>query len=84
MTNAIKHSRANRIELRCKNGENNKFIFSVVDNGIGMSENPYKDHHYGLSTMQERTKLVDGELDISAVNGSGTTVSLTFIPEVFC
>lgn len=84
MTNAIKHSRANRIELRCKNGENNKFIFSVVDNGIGMSENPYKDHHYGLSTMQERTKLVDGELDISAVNGSGTAVSLTFIPEVFC
>ena len=84
MTNAVNHSKASRIELKCKNKENNKFMFSVVDNGIGMPENPYKNYHYGLSTMQERAKLVDGELDISAVDGTGTTVSLTFTPEAFC
>ncbi|MDX2463947.1 MAG: histidine kinase [Porticoccus sp.] len=84
MTNAVNHSKASRIELKCKNNENNKFMFSVVDNGIGMPENPYKNYHYGLSTMQERAKLVDGELDISAVDGTGTTVSLTFTPEAFC
>ena len=80
LTNAVKHSQANRIELKCKQDDNNT-TFSVVDNGIGISESPYKDHHYGLSTMQERTKLVDGVFNIATNEGGGTTVSLTFMPE---
>jgi two-component system, NarL family, nitrate/nitrite sensor histidine kinase NarX len=83
MTNATKHSQASRIELRCEHGENHKSIFSVTDNGVGISKNPYKEHHYGLSTMQERATLVDGALDIQSADGKGTTVSLTFIPEAF-
>ncbi|PCJ91641.1 MAG: hypothetical protein COA46_06735 [Porticoccaceae bacterium] len=81
MTNAIKHSQASRIELRCEQGENHRAIFSVTDNGIGIPKNPYKEHHYGLSTMQERAKLVDGKLDIQSIDDKGTTVSLTFTPE---
>jgi len=83
LTNAIKHSQANRIELKCEHGDNNKTIFSVADNGIGISANPYKDHHYGLSTMQERAKLVEGEFNIAPNDNGGTTVSLSFIPEAF-
>jgi len=83
MTNAVKHSQADRIELKCEQKDGHKTIFSVVDNGVGISDNPYKEHHYGLSTMQERAKLVDGELNITSNNGDGTTVSLAFIPEAF-
>lgn len=83
MTNAVKHSQADRIELKCEQKNGHKTIFSVVDNGVGISDNPYKEHHYGLSTMQERAKLVDGELNITSNNGDGTTVSLAFIPEAF-
>jgi two-component system, NarL family, nitrate/nitrite sensor histidine kinase NarX len=88
ITNAVKHAQASRIELQCKHGDNNKVIFKVVDNGIGIADNPYKDHHYGLSTMQERADWVNGKLDIgsSSVEGvttSGTTVALTFTPEAF-
>ena len=83
MTNAVKHSQSDRIELKCEQKDGHKTTFSVVDNGIGISDNPYKEHHYGLSTMQERAKLVDGELNITSNNGDGTTVSLAFIPEAF-
>ncbi len=83
MTNAVKHSKSDRIELKCEQQDGHKTIFSVVDNGVGISDNPYKEHHYGLSTMQERAKLVDGELNITSNNGDGTTVSLAFIPEAF-
>lgn len=83
MTNAVKHSQADRIELKCEQTDGHKTTFSVVDNGVGISDNPYKEHHYGLSTMQERAKLVDGELNITSNNGDGTTVSLAFIPEAF-
>lgn len=82
ITNAIKHSQADRIELKCEHTDDHQTIFSVIDNGIGISENPYKDHHYGLSTMQERAALVDGELNIAS-NGNGTTVSLALIPDAF-
>ncbi len=88
ITNAVKHAQASRIELQCKHGDNHKVIFKVVDNGIGIADNPYKDHHYGLSTMQERADWVNGELDIGSssvegVTGGGTTVALTFVPEAF-
>ncbi|MDX2349837.1 MAG: histidine kinase [Porticoccus sp.] len=88
ITNAVKHAQASRIELQCKHGDNNKVIFRVVDNGIGIADNPYKDHHYGLSTMQERADWVNGELDFSSgsgegTTGGGTTVALTFVPEAF-
>ena len=88
ITNAVKHAQASHIELQCKHGDNNKVIFKVVDNGIGIAENPYKDHHYGLSTMQERADWVEGKLDFGTssgegATGGGTTVTLTFVPEAF-
>ncbi|MEH6617553.1 MAG: histidine kinase [Porticoccus sp.] len=88
ITNAVKHAQASHIELQCTHGDNNALIFKVVDNGIGIADHPYKDHHYGLSTMQERADWVNGELDIgsSSVEGvvdGGTTVTLTFVPAAF-
>lgn len=84
ITNAVKHSKANLIELVCEHGDSNKVIFKVVDNGIGIPDNPYKDHHYGLSIMQERADLLHGTLDIGpSSEHAGTTVALTFTPEAF-
>lgn len=86
ITNAIKHSQADRIELKCAHKNDHQTIFSVIDNGIGISESPHKEHHYGLSTMQERAELVDGQLNITSNNNNsdnnqGTTVSLEFTPK---
>ncbi len=84
ITNAVKHSKADRIELMCEHGDDNKVTFKVVDNGIGISDNPYKDHHYGLSTMKERANWVSGSLQIGpSSEKGGTTVALTFTPEAF-
>ncbi len=83
MTNAMKHSQGDRIELRCERGADNAAVFRVIDNGIGITANPQKEYHYGLSTMQERAALLQGTLDIRAGEGGGTEVVLSFVPEAF-
>ncbi|WP_461517740.1 type IV pili methyl-accepting chemotaxis transducer N-terminal domain-containing protein [Porticoccus sp.] len=83
MTNALKHSQGKRIELRCERGADNAAIFRVIDNGVGITANPQKEYHYGLSTMEERAALLHGTLDIHAGEGGGTEVVLSFVPEVF-
>ncbi|WP_461482245.1 type IV pili methyl-accepting chemotaxis transducer N-terminal domain-containing protein [Porticoccus sp.] len=83
MTNALKHAQAGLIELRCERGPDNMAVFRVVDNGIGIAVNPHKEHHYGLSTMQERAALLHGQLAIQPLAGGGTEVVLRFVPEAF-
>lgn len=82
LTNAVKHSQANSIEINCEHDNNHDVRFSVIDNGVGISDRPQKELHYGLSTMKERAQLVNGELKISPNSDYGTTVSLSFTPQI--
>lgn len=83
MTNAFKHAGANRIELRCERGDDNRVMFLVRDDGVGIAADPDKEHHYGLSTMRERSALLNGSLEIRPGPEKGTEVVLSFLPEAF-
>jgi two-component system nitrate/nitrite sensor histidine kinase NarX len=82
LTNAVKHSQASSIEIKCEHVDNHNVKFSVIDNGVGISYTPHKELHYGLSTMKERAQLLNGQLKIHPNKDHGTTVSLTFIPQI--
>lgn len=83
ITNAFKHAGASRIELRCERGTDNRALFRVLDDGVGIAPDPVKEHHYGLSTMRERAELLQGTLDIHPGEEGGTEVVLSFMPEIF-
>ncbi|TNE75894.1 MAG: HAMP domain-containing protein [Gammaproteobacteria bacterium] len=83
MTNAFKHAGASRIELHCERGDDNRVMFLVRDNGVGIAADPDKEHHYGLSTMRERSALLNGSLEIRPGQEKGTEVVLSFLPEAF-
>lgn len=76
LTNAIKHSMAKTIRLSCERGAEGEAIFSVEDNGVGMSENPEKQHHYGIYTMRERAQQLNGELTCTSGTAGGTRIEL--------
>ena len=80
LNNAIKHSQADSICLRCLPAENGAALFILEDNGIGMPENPEKQHHYGIYTMRERAQQLPGELNFAPVPGGGTRVQLRLEP----
>ena len=78
LSNVRKHSNATEVNVKysCKNSK--YYLFSVEDNGVGFT--PEKDEreigHYGLTTMEERAKLIEGKLKIHSEKDLGTKVSL--------
>jgi len=76
LSNAVKHSQADTISLRCHRNDAGEAVFTVDDNGIGMSANPEKQHHYGIYTMRERAQRLEGILSYSRRQSGGTRVKL--------
>lgn len=72
VTNAVKHARASRVDVRiCKIKDHLKIV--VSDNGSGfVVKKAYLG--LGLVTMQERIKLLGGKIEIVSAPKQGTTV----------
>ena len=77
VTNAIHHSEGTEIVIRGKN-QGDFFVLSVSDNGKGFTsqEAASKKDHYGLSVVEERAKLLGGDVIVDSKQGKGTTISI--------
>ena len=73
LSNAVRHSRANQVNISAKM-QGDRLIVHVVDNGTGLSKQI--EAGYGLRNMRDRARLLGGELEVSSLNGKGTTVRL--------
>jgi PAS domain S-box-containing protein len=74
LQNALKHSGARQFEVTLK-GTSNEIHLRVRDGGVGFDpEKAMNQPGIGLVSMQERMKLVDGQLSIDSKVGRGTTV----------
>lgn len=76
LNNAIKHAQAGEVVLSCKRSLDGDFLFVIEDDGIGISAEPEKEHHYGLYTMRERAERLQGELRYASRESGGTRVQL--------
>ncbi len=77
MHNALKHSEAKEIRLRVSLSEN-QLELSLSDSGKGLSPAIGSDHH-GLKNMDERAKIIGGQLDIVSEPYTGTSVRFSGI-----
>jgi len=72
MTNAIRHSDAELIELTLQVVDG--FLeLGIRDDGKGMSRDP-DDTGMGLMTMRRRAEMIDGEFSIQTSSGGGTRI----------
>ena len=74
LTNVRRHANASRVTLRLQ-CDPSEVVLSVQDNGVGF-DTAERRHGHGLLGMQERARLLRGELTVASVPGSGTTVVL--------
>jgi len=74
LTNVARHSGANEVKIRFER-TNGQLVLKIEDNGKGISVNRLRGvHSLGILGMQERVRLLNGEIKISEGNGSGTLV----------
>lgn len=74
LSNAAKHSRASRLEVRLL--ENSAEVtLSLKDNGRGFESTKVKQYAgHGLDNMRERARAFNGEVEIHPLAGQGTEV----------
>lgn len=78
LNNIVKHAEAEKILFRCKT-KNDTCVIDIEDDGKGFYEeqDEIKDEkHFGLSLMKERIDLLNGKIDISSLEGSGTKIHM--------
>ncbi len=78
INNSMKYSNASSVSLimiKLKNSLN----LMLEDNGVGFDivNQVKKKNSFGLKTMMERAKLINGKLLINSSSDTGTTISLT-------
>lgn len=78
LQNVRKHSRATQVDVRVSRLEGS-LCAVVADNGVGFEPTaaPSGGLHFGMVGMQERARLIHGDLVIESAPGQGTRVSLS-------
>lgn len=75
--NVVRHSSATKIEVTLDFFEY-YLVLSILDNGIGIpEEKKHASYSIGIGNMYRRARLLDGELNITSMLGSGCMITLS-------
>ena len=82
MNNIIKHSKADTVNVTLIYSGNDTFVMTIQDDGVGFNvqkkrESGSGSSGLGLKSMQNRAKMIGGNLSIQSEEGKGTTISVT-------
>jgi two-component system sensor histidine kinase UhpB len=73
LSNAVRHARPARIEVRVA-VEDGALAIAVADDGIGLPDAPEHAGRFGLRGMRERAEALGGRLQIASAPGAGCTL----------
>jgi len=79
--NAVNHSQGSQVHINLSQPSGQDVELRITDDGVGLPENAEKVNHYGLAIMQERSRNLAGEINISRLAAGGTEVLFTFTPD---
>lgn len=77
VSNIIKHSCADHIDVKLTSHEAGNYELEITDNGKGFDINSTYDGHYGLENIQVRAKSINARLLMESNAGMGTRVALS-------
>ncbi len=74
--NILKHADATKINFYVRKSETELYLF-VEDNGKGFDATLSANGGLGLQSMTERTKLLNGSIEINSTINAGTSIEVT-------
>jgi signal transduction histidine kinase len=75
LTNAVRHSQADSIQVSLKQDESD-IVLVVEDDGTGFSPaSQHDERHFGLELMKERARVLGGVVELRSSLGFGTIVT---------
>ena len=76
LTNILRHAQATRVDVAIKE-EDGILMLTVADNGRGITQAEKSNRaSLGILGMQERARLIGGQLDLVGERGAGSTLQL--------
>ena len=78
--NAINHSMGSKLDIHLFQNTNQSIQLLMDDDGIGIPEKAEKTNHYGLAIIQERSRHLNGSVEIARRPEGGTRVAFAFQP----
>jgi NarL family two-component system sensor histidine kinase YdfH len=82
LTNIARHAQASEVWIRTKRDEKGELILEIRDNGMGFDTAAVMKlaGHYGLRGLQERARLIGGQMEIISAPGQGTILHFIIPP----
>jgi len=77
VNNIVKHSRATEALVQLSQ-HNHLLAITVEDNGIGFNQQAMQQNGMGLKSLHSRIKALNGNIEIDAASGQGTTAYIEF------
>src|SRR6185437_719462 len=77
ITNALKHSQAHAIDVEI-DADSQQVWLDIRDDGQGFAPDPVPaESGFGMTSMQERARQLNGRLTITSQPGQGTQIRIT-------
>lgn len=75
LSNALRHAKAEMLSITLFKDKHDVHLY-IVDNGIGFNIESRKQGSYGLLTMEERVREMNGVFEIKSSPGEGTSIKI--------
>lgn len=81
LNNILKHSQATQVNVSLEFSEDNRFMLTLADNGIGFDVEAKRNSvssssGVGLKSIFNRAKLIGADLEMKSAPGKGTTATI--------
>lgn len=76
MSNALRHSKATKLEVKLVRPSSDAIRLIIRDNGVGFDLDAKKQTSYGIVTMNERVNEIGGSMNLITAPGKGTRIDI--------
>jgi NarL family two-component system sensor histidine kinase YdfH len=75
LTNIVHHAQAHNVDVDVRMKDKGLLV-TIKDDGVGFDPSSIPSGHYGILGMQERVRLVNGNLEIKSTRDEGTVLKI--------